>query len=94
MLVSKRSCKYGNNIQPSFQCTPYWNSGVPAQYIQAGKNAPVSLVINQQGDQFSVETKTGPQSWIDNFEIGKPAKITGPGRKQMDVRGVWGFSGT
>ncbi|CAK8698434.1 fatty acid-binding protein 2, liver-like [Clavelina lepadiformis] len=59
--------------------------GVPEQYIAAGKNAPVSLVIQQNGNKFSVETITGPQSWTDKFEIGLPATITGPGRKQMQT---------
>ena len=59
--------------------------GVPEQYIQAGKNAPVALVIQENGEQFSIQTITGPQSWTDKFEIGKPAMITGPGKRQMEV---------
>jgi len=64
----------------------FFSSGVPPQYIQAGKNAPVALVIQQDGSKFSIQTNTGPQSWTDNFEIGQPALITGPGKKQMEVR--------
>ena len=59
--------------------------GVPEQYIEAGKKAPVTLVIKEDGDKFSVQTITGPQSWTDEFEIGKPAMITGPGKRQMEV---------
>lgn len=64
----------------------YLLAGVPEQYIQAGKSIPVSLVISENGDKFSIKTCNGPQSWTDEFEIGKPATITGPGKKQMEVR--------
>uniref|UniRef100_H2YB02 Cytosolic fatty-acid binding proteins domain-containing protein n=1 Tax=Ciona savignyi TaxID=51511 RepID=H2YB02_CIOSA len=59
--------------------------GVPEQYIAAGKNAPVSLVIDCDGQKFAVTTTTGTKSWTDNFEVGKPAQICGPGQRQLDT---------
>ena len=62
--------------------------GVPEQYIEANKNATVSLDIEENGDKFSIKTTRGTQSWIDEFEIGKPAMITGPGQKKLEVGSV------
>jgi len=50
-------------------------------------------VVREDGDKFSIQTITGPQSWTDEFEIGKPAMITGPGKRQMPVNFKVAYSG-